>query len=523
MGDLLNKMGMRSLPTLLVWLGLSGSVFAQAARPNIIFILADDLGYGEVGFMGQQKILTPNLDRLAAEGLVLTRHYCGNAVCAPSRSVLMTGLNPGRAPVRDNLDVGKGEQIPLPAGIMTLPLVLRSAGYATGAFGKWGLGSYESTGRPDVQGFDKFLGLTSQWVAHSHYPPALWEDGKEVVLNNGDKGVPGHGAFPEGADPKDAKAYAAFTGQDFAPDRFIAGAEKFIAEHATKPFFLYFASPLPHVSLQLPAEDLKPYEGKFTEDAPFTPAAKGSYVPNRTPHATYAAMITRLDKDVGRLMAALTKAGVAENTLIVFTGDNGATHDVGGVDTKFFNSSGGLRGLKGSLHEGGVREPTVLRWPAKVAAGRRSDRLSGFEDWLMTFAELAGAKVPATHSGESLVPTLLGTKEARQKPLYREFPGYGVQQAIWEGKWKAIRTEMGKQMQSSGKVTTQLYDLEVDAAEANDLAAQFPAVVKDLEAKMAANHVPDERFLLVGVDANAELPAAKAKAKAAAKKATPVK
>ena len=507
---------MRRLPTLLL-LALASFAFAAESRPNIIFILADDLGYGEVGFMGQKKILTPNLDRLAQEGLVLTRHYCGSPVCAPSRSVLMTGLNPGRAPVRDNLDVGKGEQIPLPTGITTLPNVLRQAGYATGAFGKWGLGGYDSTGRPDVQGFDKFLGLTSQWVAHSHYPAAIWEDGKEVPLDNGEKGVPGHGGFPTGADPQDPKAYAAFTGNDFAPDRFIAGAEKFIAANAQRPFFLYFASPLPHVSLQLPAEDLKPYEGKWPEDKPFAPAAKGSYVPNRTPLATYAAMITRLDKDVGRLMAALEKAGIAGNTLIVFTGDNGATHDVGGVNTKFFNSAGGLRGLKGSLHEGGVREPTVLRWPAKVAAGTRSDRLSGFEDWLATFAELAQAKVTTTQSGESLVPTLLGSKEARRTPLYREFPGYGEQQAIWEGKWKAIRTEMGKQMTTAGKVTTQLYDLEADPAESNDLAAKFPEVVKDLEAKMAANHVPDERFPLAGVDAESG-PQAKAKAKAAAKK-----
>jgi arylsulfatase len=216
-------------------------------------------------------------------------------------------------------------------------------------------------------------------------------------------------------------------------------------------------------------------------------------------------------------MTALEKAGVANNTLIVFTGDNGATHDVGGVNTKFFNSAGGLRGLKGSLHEGGVREPTVLRWPAKVAAGTRSDRLSGFEDWLVTFAELAQVKVTTTQSGESLVPTLLGAKEARRTPLYREFPGYGEQQAIWEGKWKAIRTEMSKQMTATGKVTTQLYDLEADPAEANDLAAKFPEVVKDLEAKMAANHVPDERFPLAGVDAESG-PQAKAKAKAKAKK-----
>jgi len=503
---------MRRFPAFLLLLLSMLTHAAEAPRPNIVFILADDLGYGEVGFNGQKKILTPNVDRLAREGLVLTRHYCGNAVCAPSRAVLMTGLNPGQAPVRDNEDVGQGEQVPLPAGIMTLPNTLKKAGYKTAAFGKWGLGSMDSTGNIFQQGFDHFIGLTSQWQAHSHYPAALWVDDKLTPLDNGPKGVPGHGGFPVGADVNDPANYAPFIGKDFAPDHFIRGAEAFIAAHAKEPFFLYFASPLPHVSLQLPAEDLAVYAGKFPEDKPFAPAAKGSYVPNRTPYATYAAMITRLDKDVGRIVAALEKAGVADNTLIVFTGDNGATHDVGGVDTKFFASAGGLRGLKGSLHEGGVREPTVVRWPAGIKPGRRSDLTSGFEDWLLTFADLAGVKPSGPSTGESLVPTLKGEPQARAYPLYREFPGYGHQQAIWDGKWKAIRTEMLKQLNQTGKVVTQLYDLEADPAEAHDLAAQFPEVVKALEAKMAAARQPNPKFPVAGLD---PLPEGKAKKKAA--------
>ena len=506
---------MSRTPLLLLTL-LCAGLFADS-RPNIVFILADDLGYGEVGYNGQKIIRTPNVDRLAREGMALTRHYCGNAVCAPSRTVLMTGYNPGHAPTRDNRDVGDGEQNPLPAGIMTLPGVLKQAGYATAAFGKWGMGSFDSTGNPLKQGFDRFLGVTSQWVAHSHYPPFIQDDGVKVPLDNGPAGVPGHANFPADADPKDPKAYAGYIGKDFSSDRTIAGAEAFIASHKDKPFFLYYASPLPHVALQVPADELRQYEGVITEDAPYVPT-KGGYTPNRTPRTTYAAMISRLDKEVGRILAALEKAGVADNTLIVFSGDNGATHDAGGVDTKYFNSAGGLRGLKGSLHEGGVREPTVVRWPAGIKPGTRSARISGFEDWLATFAELAGSKLQrdADLASESLVPALKGTDAPRTRPLYREFPGYGAQQAIWDGKWKAIRTDMAKAVKAGEKVVTQLYDLDADPNETTDLAAKFPEVVKELEAKMTAARTPNPDFPLPGVD---PLPAnaGKGKKKAAKK------
>jgi arylsulfatase A-like enzyme len=441
------------------------------------------------------------VDRLAREGMVLERHYCGNAVCAPSRTVLMTGRHPGQAPTRDNRDFADREQTPLPAGITTLPALLKSAGYATGAFGKWGMGGFDSTGNPLKQGFERFLGVTSQSIAHSHYPAFMWDDGRKVPLDNGPDGVPGHAVFPADADPKDPKAYAAFIGKDFLGDRTIAGAEAFIAAHKDKPFFLYYASPLPHVALQVPAEELKPYEGVITEAGPYAPR-KGGYSPNRTPRTTYAAMISRLDKEVGRLVAALEKAGVADNTLIVFTGDNGATHDAGGVDTRYFTSSGGLRGAKGSLHEGGVREPTVARWPAGIKAGTRSSRISGFEDWLLTFVELSGSKpaLAAEISRESLVATLKGADAPRATPLYREFPGYGGQQAIWDGKWKAIRTEMTESAMAGNAPVTQLYDLSTDPHETTDLAAKHPEVVKALEAKMAAARNPSRDFPLPGVD-----------------------
>ncbi len=492
------------------------SLFAET-RPNFVFILADDLGYGEVGFNGQKIIRTPHVDRLAREGMVLTRHYSGNAVCAPSRTVLMTGYNPGHAPTRDNRDIGNREQNPLPTGIATLPATLKQAGYATGAFGKWGMGGFDSTGNPLKQGFDRFLGVTSQWVAHSHYPPFIQDDGVKVPLDNGPDGAPGHGVFPADADPHDPKAYAPFIGKDFSSDRTIAGAEAFIAAHKDKPFFLYYASPLPHVALQVPPEELKQYEGVITEAAPYAPK-KGGYSPNRTPRTTYAAMISRLDKEVGRILAALEKAGVADNTVIVFTGDNGATHDVGGVETKYFNSSAGLKGLKGSLHEGGIREPTVVRWPAGIKAGTRSHRISGFEDWFATFAELAGSKLQRDKawSSESLVPALKGTDAPRAAPLYREFPGYGSQQAIWDGRWKAIRTDMAKKAQAKAPVVTQLYDLDADPNETTDLAAKFPEVVKELEAKMAAARVPNPDFPLIGVDP-APANAGKGKKKAAGK------
>ena len=507
---------MSRTPLLLLSL-IYASLFAET-RPNIVFILADDLGYGEVGYNGQKIIRTPNVDRLAREGMILTRHYCGNAVCSPSRVVLMTGRNPGHATTRDNKDVGEREQFPLPTGITTLPATLKAAGYATGAFGKWGMGSFESTGNPMKHGFDRFLGLTSQWVAHSHYPPYIQDDGKKIPLDNGPDGTPGHANFPADADPKDPKAFAPYIGKDFSSERTIVGAEAFIAANKSKPFFLYYASPLPHVALQVPAEELTQYEGLITEAAPYVPV-KGGYVPNRTPRTTYAAMISRLDKEVGRILAALEKAGVADNTIIVFSGDNGATHDAGGADTKYFNSAGGLKGLKGSLHEGGIREPTVVRWPAGIMAGTRSNRISGIEDWLLTFAELAGVKMERTAgiASESLVTALKGTDTPRTAPLYREFPGYGSQQAIWDGKWKAIRTDMTKKIQAKAPIVTQLYDLDADPNETTDLAAKFPEVVKELEAKMTAARVPNPDFPLIGVDL---MPAnsGKGKKKAAAKK-----
>lgn len=491
---------MSRAPLLLLSL-FCASLFAES-RPNIVFILADDLGYGEVGFNGQSIIRTPNVDRLAREGMILTRHYCGSPVCAPSRTVLMTGRNPGHATTRDNGDVGDREQFPLPAGITTLPALLKSAGYATGAFGKWGMGGFDSTGNPLKQGFDRFLGVTSQWVAHSHYPPFIQDDGVKIPLDNGPEGVPGHGVFPADADPQDPKAYAPFIGKDFLSERTIVGAEAFIAKHKARPFFLYYASPLPHVALQVPAEELKQYEGVITEVAPYAPR-KGGYSPNRTPRTTYAAMISRLDREVGRILTALEQAGVADNTLIVFTGDNGATHDAGGADTKYFASSGGLRGAKGSLHEGGLREPTVVRWPTGIKAGTRSHRISGFEDWLATFTEMAGVTYPrdAGIGSESLLPALKGVDAPRTAPLYREFPGYGSQQAIWDGKWKAIRTEMAKAARAKAPIVTQLYDLEADPNETTDLAAKFPDIVKGLEAKMTAARVPSADFPLIGVDA----------------------
>lgn len=484
-----------------LFVALCGALTLKAAdRPNIVFILADDLGQGEVGFHGQRKILTPHIDRIAREGVILSHHYSGNAVCAPSRSVLLTGLNPGHAHARDNRDVGNREQIPLPANARTIAHTLQAAGYATGAFGKWGLGGFDSTGNPLKQGFGRFLGLTSQWVAHSHYPKAIWDDGREVLLDNGPEGVPGHARFPEGANPNDPAAYAAFQGKDFLGDRIIRGAEEFIAKHAGGNFFLYYASTLPHVSLQVPEADLSKYAGKFPEDPPFTPSQPGSYVPNRTPRATYAAMITRLDTEVGRILSALEKAGVAENTLLVFSSDNGATHDAGGVQTNFFESVGALRGRKGSLHEGGVRVPTAVRWPRACPPGRNSTRVCGFEDWLATFAEAAGTPAPEVHDGESLLPLIRGKDAPRSGPLYREFAGYGAQQAIWVEHWKAIRTEMAKALREGHPPQTQLYDLAADPGETTDLASKHPQKVRELETLMAASRVPHADFPLPGVD-----------------------
>ncbi|MCA9129243.1 MAG: sulfatase-like hydrolase/transferase, partial [Planctomycetales bacterium] len=294
-------------------------------KPNIVFILADDLGYRELGCFGQEKIKTPNIDRLALQGMRFTQHYCGNAVCAPSRCVLMTGKHPGHAFVRDNRSTPPEGQWPIPDSEITLPELLKQAGYVTGAFGKWGLGGPESSGEPLTQGVDRFFGYNCQAHAHSYYPSYLWDNKHRITLQNS-PAVSGHASFDSDADPRDPKSYDVFKGTDYAPDRINAQALQFISDNKDRPFFLYYPSVIPHVALHVPDEELAQYTKLGWNDPPFVKANGYGYTPHFTPRAAYAAMISRLDTYVGRILYRLEELGLTENTLVIFSSDNGTTH-----------------------------------------------------------------------------------------------------------------------------------------------------------------------------------------------------
>ena len=471
-------------------------------RPNIVLIVADDLGYRELGCFGQKLIRTPHLDRLAAQGMRLTQHYSGNAVCATSRCVLMTGKHPGHAYIRSNREMKPEGQEPIPAAEITIAEVLRDQGYATGAFGKWGLGGPGSEGEPLKQGLDRFFGYNCQRHAHSYYPSYLWSNDARIPLNN-DPAVPGHASLAQGADPKNPRSYDRFKGQDYAPDRINQQTLEFIKSHKDRPFFLYYPTVIPHVALHVPDEELKPYLELGWNDPPFSRSRGYGYTPHFTPRAAYAAMITRMDRYIGNVLQLLDDLKLSGNTIVIFSSDNGTTHLKDEVDYDFFASVGELRGLKGSLYEGGVRVPTIVRWPGRVRPGSTSDRISGFEDWLPTLAEISGAgnSAPQQLDGISLVATLQGQPQASRPFLYREFPSYGGQQTVRVGEWKAVRQNM-----SRGNLKIELYNLETDIGEKTDVAADHPQVVAKLAKLLDREHTPSKLFPLRPFDAPALKP-----------------
>ena len=479
------------------WLG------AAERPPNIVFIMADDLGWNELGCYGQTKIKTPRIDQLAREGMRFTNAYSGNAVCAPSRCVLMTGKHPGTATVRNNrsmLPQGEPEgQHPIPASEVTIAEALAPAGYVSGAFGKWGMGNTTSTGSPDKQGFERFFGYNCQGVAHSYWPETLWSDLKKVRLNNRPP-VPGHANLPKGSDPKDPASYEVFKGEDYAPDRINAQALEFVRKNKERPFFLYYPTIIPHVALHVPDEETEPYLALGWNDPPFTKQGQSGYTPHFTPRAAYAAMITRMDSYMGRVFDLLDELGLQDNTIVVFTSDNGATY-LPEVDYEFFDSVGPLRGMKGSLYEGGIRVPLIVRWPGKVAEGTTSDFRTGLEDWLPTLLDLVDAdlEVPKGVNGVSLADTLLGNAQPEREFLYREFPAYGGQQAVWKGKWKGIRQNMLNK-KNPNPLKTELYDLSADISESKDVAAEHPEVVAKIEALMKSERVPSAVFKFAPLD-----------------------
>ena len=484
--------GMRQTSLLTVTLILCATT--AWSGPNIIFILADDLGYGDIGAFGQTKIRTPNLDRLAAEGMRFTEHYSGNAVCAPSRCVLMTGKHPGHAWIRNNREVQPEGQPPLPAAEVTIAKVLKQTGYVCAAVGKWGLGYPGSEGDPLKQGFDRFYGYNCQRQAHNHYPAYLWDNDQRVALNN--PAFAAQQRLPPGSDPAKPESYARYAAKDYAPDLMAEQALRFVEQNKNRPFFLYFASTIPHLALQAPTDAVQSYAGKW-DDPPYT--GTNRYLPHFTPRAAYAAMISRLDEHAGRLMALVDKLGLATNTLFVFTSDNGPLYDkLGGTDCEFFQSARHLRGRKGSLYEGGIRVPLIVRWKGQVEAGASSDRVTGFEDWFPTLLELAGLTNKAGNiDGLSFAPTLLGKPQPARPFLYREFPAYGGQQSVRVGDWKAVRQRLNAKVAS---VQTELYNLKDDPSENADLAAKNPDVLKRLERVMREQHERSALFPLPGID-----------------------
>ena len=438
-------------------------------------IVADDLGWAELGCYGQMKIRTPSLDRLAAEGIKFTRFYAGSPVCAPSRCTMMTGKHAGHAWLRDNREVKPEGQTPIPDAEVTLAELLKARGYATGAMGKWGLGFPGSEGEPLKQGFDHFFGYNCQRVAHNHYPTYLWNDREKVVLDGNDGGP---------------------TGKHYSHDLFEAEALKFISEHKGSPFFLYLPFTIAHLALQVPEDSLAEYRGRW-DDPPYD-GEKG-YQPHPAPRAAYAAMVTRLDRTVGRIAALIRELGLDDDTILLFTSDNGPTYDLGGADSAFFRSAGDLRGLKGLVSEGGIRIPLMVRWPGKVPEGATSDVPSYFPDLLPTILDLVGAseQIPKGLDGLSLAPTLLGrpADQRRHEFLYWEFPSYGGQQAVRLGDWKGVRPALAK-----GRTDVELYDLAKDPAESRDVAADHPEVVARIERIMRDEHVPSALFPLPTID-----------------------
>jgi arylsulfatase A len=471
----------------------------KASRLNIVFIIADDLGYGDLGCYGQMKIRTPNIDRLAAQGMRFTDHYSGSNVCAPSRCVLMTGKHPGHGYIRDNQQA-KGfteGQEPVPSGLLRLPILLKKLGYTVGGFGKWGLGPAGSTGDPLLQGFDRWFGYNCQAVAHNYFSTHLWDNDKRIALGNAKFAA--HQKLADGLDPNDPASYAGFTGKDYAPDLIGEKARDFVRANKDRPFFLYYPTTVPHLALQVPEDSLREYEGEFREK-PYV-GGRG-YLPQRQPRAAYAGMITRMDREVGKLMATLGELGLDRQTIVVFTSDNGPLNDgYGGTDTEFFNSNGGLRGRKGSFYEGGFRVPCVVRWQGRVAAGSTTDRVTGFEDWLPTLLELIAEhdQTPGDLDGISFAPILRGWTMGPRKFLYRESPGYDGEQCVRVGDWKAIRRNLnGGPQAKPGEI--ELYDLGSDRGETRDVASGKPGVVAELGGIMKREHTRSDLFPMPALD-----------------------
>ena len=416
-------------------------LFAQQNSPNVIYILADDLGYADVGYNGQKLIETPELDFLAKNGMQFTNHYCGNAVCAPSRASLLMGKHPGHSYIRANSPGYPNGQTPIPAGSETLGTLMQRAGYKTACIGKWGLGGFHNSGNPNKQGFDYFFGYTDQRKAHNYYPQYLWENGTKKYLdnNNGKQ-------------------------NEYSHDLFTEKAISFIKKNENNPFFLYLAYTIPHLRLQVP--DLAQYENKKW---PLNMKIQ-------------AAMISRMSRDIGVIVDLIKKLGLEKNTLIMFNSDNGAHGKAGTLD--FFKPSGNLKGIKRTMYEGGLRSPMVAYWPGKINAGTKNDHLSAFWDMLPTFSELTGEPIVGNSDGISMLPTLLGKNlfQKKHEYLYWELYEGRPNSAVRYGKWKGVVRDRREGNE------IQLFNLEIDESEINNVAKQNPEIVLEIQSIMQKSH-----------------------------------
>ncbi|MGL5683937.1 MAG: arylsulfatase [Marinifilaceae bacterium] len=433
-------------------------------KPNVIYILADDMGIGDLGCYGQPVIKTPALDRLAAQGIRFEQHYSGSTVSAPSRCALLTGKHTGNATIRGNgskkdLD-GYNYDSPLKQDDVTVAEIMKRHDYRTACFGKWGLGGPSSVSHPNKKGFDYFYGYLGQGLAHSYYPEFLHENNEKVQLER--------------------KRYS----HDLIVDKTL----DFISQSGKQPFFIYFSPTIPHAELILPEGELGDYDGKFEEPKPFK---GGHYCAQPKPRTTYAAMVTRLDSDIQRIVDLLKEQGIYENTIILFASDNGV-HREGGCDPDFFNSNGNFRGYKRDLYEGGIRTPHIVHWPAKIKSARVSNHISAFWDFLPTMCDLVGEKAPEGTNGISYLPTLMGKKKQNtHSHLYFEFHEMGGKQAVIKNQYKLIKLNVNK----PEATRFELYNLATDPTESTDLAQKEPQKVKELMPLLTSSRTKNAQFM----------------------------